>query len=54
MQRWWSKFLKRVPFIVIHPSAPTWKCDVEHWHIVTIFGFELAILVLKRVVIDEN
>jgi hypothetical protein len=48
MRRWWKKFLKKTPLVASHPSRPTWKYDVDHYHVITIFGFELAILRLKN------
>jgi len=48
MIRWWHKFFRKVPLIAIHPARPDMKYNMDHWHIITIFGFELAILRLNN------
>jgi hypothetical protein len=46
MLNWWRKFLKKSPMIVNHPKYPKMRYDVDHWHLITIFGYEFAILKL--------
>lgn len=48
MTNWWKKFLKKVPLWATHPARPSMKYDMDHWHIITICGYELAILRLKN------
>jgi len=48
MKRWWYKFLKKTPLVISHPTRSALLYDVDHRHIITIFGYELAILKMKN------
>jgi hypothetical protein len=48
MFRWWEKFLRMVSLRITYPKRPSLVYNVDHWHIITILGYELAILRLER------